>query len=208
MLLFFQKNATVFAVESKEISSENIQKLLWLFGNAVQIEQTSLEGFFIGPRKEMITPWSTNAVEISQNMSIDGISRIEEFTKVDSKDAAFDPMLQVLYSGLNQELFTINTQPKAVLEIEDIAVFNRQEGLSLSDEEVAYLEGMSAKINRKLTDSEVFGFSQINSEHCRHKIFNGTFVINGEEKENSLFKMIRKTSFLQNETIGRCVLLT
>ena len=194
MLLFFQKNATVFAVESKEISSENIQKLLWLFGNAVQIEQTSLEGFFIGPRKEMITPWSTNAVEISQNMSIDGISRIEEFTKVDSKDAAFDPMLQVLYSGLDQELFTINTQPKAVIEIEDIAVFNRQEGLSLSDEEVAYLEGMSAKINRKLTDSEVFGFSQINSEHCRHKIFNGTFVINGEEKENSLFKMIRKTS--------------
>ena len=194
MLLFFQKNATVFAVESKEISSENIQKLLWLFGNAVQIEQTSLEGFFIGPRKEMITPWSTNAVEITQNMSINGISRIEEFTKVDNKDAAFDPMLQVLYPGLDQELFTINTQPKEVIEIEDIAVFNRQEGLSLSDEEVAYLESMSAKINRKLTDSEVFGFSQINSEHCRHKIFNGTFVINGEEKENSLFKMIRKTS--------------
>ena len=194
MILFFQRNTTVFAVQTKELSQENIQKLTWLFGNATQIENASLEGFFTGPRKEMITPWSTNAVEITQNMSIEGIIRIEEFTKVDSKDAAIDPMLQVLYTGLNQDIFTILTTPKAVLEIENIAEFNQSEGLSLSDEEVAYLEGMSAKIERKLTDSEVFGFSQINSEHCRHKIFNGTFVIDGEEKDISLFKMIRKTS--------------
>ncbi|WP_139959363.1 phosphoribosylformylglycinamidine synthase [Flavicella sediminum] len=194
MILFFQRNTTVFAVQTQELSSENIQKLVWLFGNANQINEPSLEGFFTGPRKEMITPWSTNAVEITQNMSVEGIIRIEEFTKVDSEDATIDPMLQVLYTGLNQDIFTINTKPQAVLAIEDIEAFNQQEGLSLSEEEVAYLEGMSEKIGRKLTDSEVFGFSQINSEHCRHKIFNGTFVIDGEEKDISLFKMIRKTS--------------
>ncbi|MGY5354210.1 phosphoribosylformylglycinamidine synthase [Wenyingzhuangia sp. IMCC45467] len=194
MILFFQKNTTVFAVQTSVQSPENIQKLEWLFGNATQVATETLDGFFIGPRKEMITPWSTNAVEITQNMSISGIERIEEFTKVDSKDVEIDPMLQKMYEGLNQESYTINVKPQPIIEIEDIKAFDAQEGLSLSDEEIAYLEDMSKRIGRKLTDSEVFGFSQINSEHCRHKIFNGTFVIDGEEKETSLFKLIRKTS--------------
>ena len=64
----------------------------------------------------------------------------------------------------------------------------------MSDEEIEYLNGVSNKIGRPLTDSEVFGFSQVNSEHCRHKIFNGTFVIDGEEKPSSLFKLIKETS--------------
>ena len=194
MILFFQKNTTVFAVQTSAQSPRNIQKLEWLFGNAKQVNSDHLEGFFIGPRREMITPWSTNAVEITQNMSVTGIERIEEFTVADSKDAAIDPMLQKMYEGLNQETYTIDVKPQPILEIEDIKAFDAQEGLSLSDEEIAYLEDMSKRIGRKLTDSEVFGFSQINSEHCRHKIFNGTFVIDGEEKETSLFKMIRKTS--------------
>ncbi|NIJ45236.1 phosphoribosylformylglycinamidine synthase [Wenyingzhuangia heitensis] len=194
MILFFQKNTTVFAVQTSAQSAENIQKLEWLFGNATQINADALEGFYIGPRREMITPWSTNAVEITQNMSISGIERIEEFTKADSKETAIDPMLQKMYEGLNQDSYTINVQPEPILEIEDIKAFDAQEGLSLSDDEIEYLEDMSKRIGRKLTDSEVFGFSQINSEHCRHKIFNGTFVIDGEEKDTSLFKMIRKTS--------------
>lgn len=56
------------------------------------------------------------------------------------------------------------------------------------------MENLSKKLKRNLTDSEVFGFSQVNSEHCRHKIFNGTFIIDGETKEESLFSMIKKTS--------------
>ncbi|WP_445716846.1 phosphoribosylformylglycinamidine synthase, partial [Flavobacterium sp.] len=64
----------------------------------------------------------------------------------------------------------------------------------LSPEEVEYLNNLSTKLGRKLTDSEIFAFSQANSEHCRHKIFNGTFVIDGEEKPTSLFKLIKKTS--------------
>ena len=80
------------------------------------------------------------------------------------------------------------------MEIADIAAFNTQEGLALSTQEIEYLEGVAVKIGRKLTDSEVFGFSQVNTEHCRHKIFNGTFVIDGVEKPTSLFKLIKKTS--------------
>jgi len=149
----------------------------------------------------MITPWSTNAVEITQNMGIDGILRIEEFQKVTADAAGFDPMLSQQYAELNQDIFTIHIKPEPILEIENIAAYNQKEGLSLSAEEVDYLNHLSQKINRKLTDSEVFGFSQVNSEHCRHKIFNGTFVIDGQEKESSLFKLIKKTSAEKSERI-------
>ncbi|MBB5623004.1 phosphoribosylformylglycinamidine synthase [Pedobacter cryoconitis] len=150
--------------------------------------------FFIGPRAAMVTPWSTNAVEITQNMDIHGIIRIEEFKNTTADFTDFDPMLFQKYSELNQEIYTISLQPESILPIEDIAAYNQQEGLSLSEEEVDYLNKLAEKLGRKLTDSEVFGFSQVNSEHCRHKIFNGTFVIDGEEQPSSLFKLIRKTS--------------
>ncbi|MCB4798726.1 phosphoribosylformylglycinamidine synthase [Neotamlana laminarinivorans] len=196
MIHFFgNQNSKVFAVQAtKEFSTETISKLTWLFGNAPKIEQASLDAFFVGPRAAMITPWSTNAVEITQNMGIEGIIRIEEFTAVTEDFSDFDPMISEKFNGLNQESYTINIEPEPILNIDDIAAYNVQEGLSLSDEEVTYLEGVAEKIGRPLTDSEVFGFSQVNSEHCRHKIFNGTFVIDGEEKPTSLFKLIKKTS--------------
>ncbi|WP_248723914.1 phosphoribosylformylglycinamidine synthase [Seonamhaeicola sp. ML3] len=196
MIHFFgNTSGKVFAVQSsEELSTEIISKLTWLFGNQPKIEQASLDAFFVGPRAAMITPWSTNAVEITQNMGITGIIRIEEFQAVSDDFKDYDPMISEKFNGLNQESFTIDIEPEPILDIKDIAAYNIQEGLSLSDEEVAYLEGVSKKIGRPLTDSEVFGFSQVNSEHCRHKIFNGTFVIDGEEKPTSLFKLIRKTS--------------
>ncbi|TXG35245.1 phosphoribosylformylglycinamidine synthase [Seonamhaeicola maritimus] len=196
MIHFFgNTNSKVFAVQTtKELSTETISKLTWLFGNQPKIEQASLDAFFVGPRAAMITPWSTNAVEITQNMGIQDIIRIEEFDAVSEDFKDFDPMISEKFNGLNQESFTIDIEPEPILDIEDIAAYNAQEGLSLSDEEVAYLEGVAKKIDRPLTDSEVFGFSQVNSEHCRHKIFNGTFVIDGEEKPTSLFKLIKETS--------------
>ncbi|MFD0836997.1 phosphoribosylformylglycinamidine synthase [Mariniflexile aquimaris] len=203
MIHFFGNiTSKVFAVQTtKELSTETIAKLTWLFGNQPKIEQASLDAFFVGPRAAMITPWSTNAVEITQNMGISDIIRIEEFQAVSADFKGFDPMISEKFNGLNQESFTINIKPEPILNIEDIAAYNQKEGLSLSDEEVAYLEGVSKKIGRPLTDSEVFGFSQVNSEHCRHKIFNGTFVIDGEEKPTSLFKLIRKTSETHPNTI-------
>ncbi|WP_375324822.1 phosphoribosylformylglycinamidine synthase [Flagellimonas sp. GZD32] len=196
MIHFFGDKATkVFAVQTaQEIAQEDSNKLTWLFGNQPKIEAASLDAFFVGPRAAMVTPWSTNATEITQNMGITGIIRIEEFHAVSEDFADFDPMLSQKYKSLGQDIFTINIVPEAIQEIDDIASYNEKEGLALSEEEVAYLEGLAKKLGRKLTDSEVFGFSQVNSEHCRHKIFNGTFVIDGEEKPSSLFKLIKKTS--------------
>ena len=196
MVTFFQssENKIVAVKTASQISTTDVQKLEWLFGEAKLLTEQNLTGTYVGPRKEMITPWSTNAVEITQNMGISGIIRIEEFVKTDNENPTYDPMLKALYKALNQDIFTIDIQPEPVLSIDNIAAYNKQEGLALNDNEVGYLEGLAKKLRRKLTDSEVFGFSQVNSEHCRHKIFNGTFVIDGKEKPNTLFQMIRKTT--------------
>ena len=195
MLFFKNTQNTIYAVATEAtLSKADLDKLKWLFGNAEQLTRETLEGTFVGPRATMVTPWSTNAVEITQNMDILGISRIEEFQEVAADFTDFDPMLLQKYEGLGQDIFTIHIEPLSTIEIADIAAYNQQEGLSLSPEEVAYLENLSTQLGRKLTDSEVFGFSQINSEHCRHKIFNGTFIIDGEPQPTSLFKLIKKTS--------------
>lgn len=195
-ILFFRNpSGSVYALSvNQPCTEESIKRLRWLFGGAEPIDTPQVDGFFVGPRREMISPWSTNAVEITQNMNIEGIDRIEEYFPVAHADAAYDPMLQVLYKGLDQQIFTIDRTPEAIRFIEDIEAYNREEGLALSDEETAYLKDLSKRLGRALTDSELFGFSQVNSEHCRHKIFGGTFIIDGEERESSLFNLIKLTS--------------
>ena len=190
MILFFESPSgnLIAAGTSDKLTQNDIEKLTWLFGNARMMEKESIQGFFVGPRKEMVTPWSTNAVEITQNMGIAGINRIEEFHLTESSLPHHDPMLQSVYQGLDQHLFTIDKVPDKVLYIDDIKEYNLKEGLALNNDEIAYLEGLRVSLGRKLTDSEVFGFSQVNSEHCRHKIFNGTFIISGEEKMTPYFK--------------------
>ncbi|MDD4086723.1 MAG: phosphoribosylformylglycinamidine synthase [Bacteroidales bacterium] len=196
MILFFQPTANrIIALESlSKPDQDSLQKLSWLFGDARQIHEKTIKGYYIGPRKEMITPWSTNAVEITQNMGIQGISRIESFYKTDKTNSEYDPMLQARYHNLDQLLFHIEHKPEPVKNIDDLQAYNIQEGLALSDDEIKYLEEISQKINRKLTDSEVYGFAQVNSEHCRHKIFNGTFIIDGKTMPETLFALIKKTS--------------
>lgn len=196
MILFFKTpQDTIIALNfTQKPGQSDIEKLVWLLGQAELLDTEVLPGWFVGPRKEMLTPWSTNAVEITQNMGISGIERMEEYVQVADQTAGFDPMLKALYHNLDQEIFTIHKQPDPILEIADIAAYNEQEGLALSDDEIQYLNSVSKKLGRKLTDGEVFGFSQVNSEHCRHKIFNGTFIIDGVEQEMSLFQLIKKTS--------------
>ena len=177
-----------------QLCPEEIDKLCWLYGGATIIEAPTLEGFFVGPRREMITPWSTNAVEITQNMALSGIKRIEEYWTVSGEDADYDPMLQRLYRGLDQDIFTVNIKPAPIRVIDDLESYNEEEGLALSSEEIEYLHDVQRQLGRPLTDSEVFGFAQINSEHCRHKIFGGTFIIDGQEMPSSLFAMIKKTT--------------
>ncbi len=177
-----------------QLSSEEIHELSWLFGNATLENASTLEGWYVGPRREMITPWSTNAVEITQNMNLHGIARIEEYFPVSGEDAEHDPMLQRMYNGLNQDIFTVNIEPAAIQYVEDLESYNEAEGLALSPAEIEYLHGVEKQLGRQLTDSEVFGFAQINSEHCRHKIFGGSFIIDGKEMPSSLFAMIKKTT--------------
>lgn len=196
MIKFFATSTDkIYAVGlSSNLTSEDFPKLEWLFGGAKLVESDAITGFHKGPRKEMITPWSTNAVEISQNMGIVGIERIEEFFSVENDKASFDSMLQAMYTHLDQEIYTIEMVPEKVIYIDDLAAYNQKEGLALSSEEIVYLESVAVSLGRKLTDSEIFGFSQVNSEHCRHKIFNGQFIIDGKEMPSSLFSLIKKTS--------------
>ena len=203
MILFFGNTSdNIFAVQTMDtLGSNDLRKLVWLFGDQPQIVEKSLSGTYIGPRAAMITPWSTNAVEITQNMAISGIVRIEKFIRTHTPDADFDPMLFQRYEGLDQEIFLIRIKPEPLKEINDIAAYNQSEGLSLSTEEIDYLYQISSRLGRYLTDSEVFGFSQVNSEHCRHKIFNGTFIIDGEEQPASLFSLIKQTSKLNPNAI-------
>ena len=195
MITFFKKGSnTIYAVESDHILTDSEkERLQWLLGEARALSSTSVRGQFVGPRKEMITPWSTNAVEITQNMGLVGVSRIEEFVR-ETEGLSFDRMLQRRYDGLDKKVFSVDREPEGIVHISDIRAYNASEGLALSEAEEDYLAGLSERLGRPLTDSEVFGFSQVNSEHCRHKIFNGTFVIDGEEKPTSLFKLIKKTS--------------
>ena len=98
MILFFQSSTkTVLAVEAAHaFSPEDTQKLVWLFSEATPVQSETLEGWYVGPRREMITPWSTNAVEITQNMGIEGINRIEEYFRRSSRSVKNRILLSIL----------------------------------------------------------------------------------------------------------------
>ncbi|MDO5016798.1 MAG: phosphoribosylformylglycinamidine synthase [Porphyromonas sp.] len=197
MTFYRGSDRQIFAVRhTQPITGDDAAALTWLFDGARQVEAETLTGYYIGPRAEMITPWSTTAVEITRNMGIGnrlGIDRIEFFVPAEA-DTVFDRMLLRKYEGLSATVFSDTREPEKIIEVQDLRAYNDAEGLALSEEEVEYLEGVARELGRPLTDSELFGFSQVNSEHCRHKIFGGTFVIDGEEKERSLFAMIKETS--------------
>ena len=196
MILFFRTpTKSVIATQADHaLTPEEINELCWLYGEATPVEENQLDGYFVGPRREMITPWSTNAVEITQNMNLRGIQRIEEYFPVSGADAEHDPMLQRMYNGLDQDIFTVKHEPEPIKHVDNLEEYNEQEGLALSAEEIEYLHKIEGQLGRPLTDSEIFGFAQINSEHCRHKIFGGVFIIDGKEMPSSLFAMIKRTT--------------
>ncbi len=195
MIVYFKNSNLYYSLQtSRQLTEKEIHKLKWLLGRADYIADNEIKGIFIGPRKEMITPWSTNAVEITRNMGINSIERIEELKKSDTDKVDYDTMLEAKYIDPGQDIFTIDKEAEPIIFIDDIQLYNKAEGLALSKDEVEYLEGVAKQIGRKLTDSELYGFAQVNSEHCRHKIFNGTFIIDGNEMPNSLFSMIKRTA--------------
>lgn len=146
---YFSKKVQTFiyAVEtSHKFSEEENKKLRWLFDGATPLASTSVKGRFIGPRKEMITPWSTNAVEITQNMGLEGITRIEEFHRVATEEPTFDKMLSRLYDGLNSKVFTTSATAAPIEHIADISEYNKREGLALSAEEEDYLRDLAKRL--------------------------------------------------------------
>jgi len=195
--LLFQNDSSVYAVvlsDDKDLSKDTIKTIEWLLTSDFRKSETLSGPFpFIGPRREIVTPWSTSASEIMDNCGIIGIERIEEFF-YSSGDSIYDPMLQSQYDVINQGTLLLNRKPDPIMYVDDISAYNNTEGLALSSEEIDYLNNLATTNGRPWTDSELFGFSQANSEHCRHKIFNGDFLIDGINKKESLFSLIKKTT--------------
>jgi phosphoribosylformylglycinamidine synthase len=170
--LFESQQDLVYAVKSAN-HDKTINKLSWLFGKARLIDTDILPGGYIGPRKEMITPWSTNAVEITQNMGISGISRIEMFRNSLEAGGHFDAMLQAMYKQLDQDIFTIHKTPDEICFITDIVTYN-EEGLTKSRRN-NHLDSLAIKLAAVLPTVKFLDFPRL-TRTCRHKIFNGTFI--------------------------------
>ena len=144
MIIFFRTpSKSVIATEVDHALTEQEKKeLCWLYGGAKLEDATTLSGWFVGPRREMVTPWSTNAVETTQNMNLNGISRIEEYFPVSGKDADHDPMLQRMYDCLDQSIFTVDIKAAPIEYVENLEAYNESEGLALSPAEIDYLHGV------------------------------------------------------------------
>ncbi len=202
-LCFADESVIFLLLSTAKLTDEEKKRILWVIDLPVREVPLPLRGSFVGPRSEMITPWSTNATDIIGNMGVRGVVRMEEFRKIDGEQVpTFDPMLEQVYRDIYPDSLNVTKSPAADFAVENLKQFNETEGLALSDEEIAYLEKASRDVlKRPLTDSEIYGFAQINSEHCRHKIFNGTFVLDGKEQPKTLFAMIRETSKASPENI-------
>ncbi len=157
MISFFgDPESKVFALETNDkLDDLSIDKLNWVL-NAPFLKTQSIKNNFIGPKSTMISPWSTNAVEIINNMGIKSVMRIEEFIFFKKNDA-FDIMIQEKYKSLDQNIFKNYKTPDKQILIDDINEYNKSEGLALDQNEIDYLNDLSKKLNRKLTDSEVYG---------------------------------------------------
>ncbi|CAA6678378.1 Phosphoribosylformylglycinamidine synthase, synthetase subunit (EC / Phosphoribosylformylglycinamidine synthase, glutamine amidotransferase subunit (EC [Lentimonas sp. CC19] len=177
-------------------------------------------GFFVTPRKGTISPWSTKATDIFHNCSIEGIARVERgihFRLVGADGlvltmdnlglallALHDRMTEAVYNDVSDffahfEPSELRTVPLMAEGPESFRKANIDWGLAMSPPEIDYLVAAYQKMERDPTDAELVMFSQVNSEHCRHKIFNADWIVDGDKSELSLFSMIRNTHKLAPE---------
>jgi len=201
MIVFFKnKDHYIYAaVTQTQLSKQALDKLHGLFqGYAYTTE--SFTHSYIGPHPTMVSPWSTNVVEIIENIGIESISRVESLRP---QDETFDPLLEFHYETIGQHIFDQTQRPHDIqwIEATHIDTYQKSQNLNLDPSEVGHLKACALKWKRPLTDSEIFGFAQINSEHCRHKIFNGQFNIDGQAQNDSLFARIKHTSKLHPNRI-------
>ena len=176
-------------------------------GGSADVEPVVPEGaFFVFPRKGTISPWSSKATDIFRNCSLASIRRVERGilfrTTPSIKGAALlalhDKMTEGVYDDI-RDLFDIGEpRPGRVYDVlgKGVAAIreaNEEMGLAISEQEMQYLADSFAKAGRNPTDTELTMFGQVNSEHCRHKIFGAEFIINGKRQPKSLFEMIKNT---------------
>ncbi|MDA9642626.1 phosphoribosylformylglycinamidine synthase [Nitrosomonadales bacterium] len=216
------KNLTssyLHVIESKEKLSSKVQKSLnqiLTYGEDIKEEVSPENAIFIGPRIGTISPWSSRATDIVQQCGID-ILRIERIKTISFVSSSGKPLSkrdkeaigQLLYDRMTESIFIdqddinklfihhnprplnhIDIIDKGIYELHD---FNETQGLALSDDEIDYLFKYFSSENRNPSDAELMMFAQANSEHCRHKIFNASWIIDGKEQSDSLFSMIRNT---------------
>ena len=168
--------------------------------------------FYVGPRLGTISPWSSKTEDIIRNVGLKNILRVErlfgfqidcEFDK-QSLDTSmlFDRMTQSIYADTNefQNLF-ISDEPRSLNHIDlinkgkqELELANKSFGFAMSEDEINYLYDFYSKEKRNPTDAELMMFAQANSEHCRHKIFNAKWNLDGSQKNNTLFDLIKDTS--------------
>jgi len=165
--------------------------------------------FFVTPRKGTISPWSTKATDIFRNCGLKSILRVERGIrfKLDGKDlTSFAPIFPLIHDRMTEgvyedisDLFDIDEpRPGRVYDVlgkglDAIKEANDEMGLAISEVEMKYLAKSFKAAGRNPTDTELTMFGQVNSEHCRHKIFGAEFIINGKKMPHSLFEMIKNT---------------
>ncbi|WP_103074322.1 phosphoribosylformylglycinamidine synthase [Solilutibacter silvestris] len=163
---------------------------------------------YVSPRLGTISPWASKAGELLQGAGLP-VQRVERGIRLDVSgwpaDAAtqaalakvlHDPMTQSLLDDVDGAAHLFETHPRAALErvpLNDLAIANRRLGLALADDEVEYLQQRYGELQRDPADVELMMFAQANSEHCRHKIFNASWTLDGDAQERSLFGMIKNT---------------
>ncbi len=208
-----------FAAASHELDEAEQERLAQIltYGPAAQVEQPAGELLLVTPRFGTISPWSSKATDIARHCGLEAIERIERGIAfyVQKHDASgltpddraallpliHDRMTETVLSDFKQaeQLFHhVAPQPLRTVDIlgggaAALDTANREWGLALSGDEIEYLVENFTRIGRNPTDVELMMFAQANSEHCRHKIFNADWVIDGEQQPYSLFGMIRNT---------------
>jgi phosphoribosylformylglycinamidine synthase len=203
-------------------SQAAILNQLLAYGSMQSAGIQNFESLLVVPRPGTISPWSSKATEIAQRCGLSAVKRIERgieyqlmvynplstSAKTQLSALLHDRMTQtVLYDILEPDLF-IQHQPKPLLSIaileqgpDALVKANSQLGMALSDDEIDYLTDSFQKLGRNPTDVELMMFAQANSEHCRHKIFNAEWTIDGVKQAKSLFSMIRNTAEKSPEDI-------
>lgn len=208
-----------FADLEQRLSAEEealLERLL-AYGPKLEVEQPDGEILLVTPRPGTISPWSSKATDIARNCGLSAIRRLERgiayyIKKGDGNemsDAELTSILPLIHDRMIEAVFLSLDEAEGLFQQEEprplrsvdilgggrdaLVLANRDWGLALAEDEIDYLVENFTALGRNPNDIELMMFAQANSEHCRHKIFNADWIIDGQAQEKSLFKMIRNT---------------